>query len=176
MRILSPKEAMDSLLKLQDDKPDQLVLKTLMLTGMRSTELITLRAQDIDANGGNVKVTACKGSRDRIIPVPVDFARALKAHMDKHGAILGYWTHSVSAASLTARLRDVMARNLSLFPAGTHCHSLRAAFAILVYMQTKDILMIKDLLGHKALSSTEIYVRQANTFIRRPEVLKAFKT
>lgn len=46
-------------------------------------------------------------------------------------------------------------------------HTLRHTYATYMYKQTKDILLVKELLGHKSVVSTQIYTHIDNDVIRR---------
>lgn len=156
-------------------KPDYLVLEALIRTGVRSIEAARMTALDLDPVAGHLRVHAAKGSSNHTVPLPVGFAKRLHSHLTTHGHLLGYYTNTSSLVDRTRRLREVFDRNRSLFPPGTSLHSLRAAFAILIYTKTKDIMLTKDLLGHRSLNSTNAYVQIVRTFARRKDVLKSFK-
>ena len=40
-------------------------------------------------------------------------------------------------------------------------HSCRHFFALQVYLQKKDLILVKELLGHRSLNATEVYLRLA---------------
>jgi integrase len=154
---------------------DALVLETLIRTGVRSIEAVQMTANDLDPETGTLQVHAAKGSKDHLVPLPQTFAKRLHAHLTKYGTLIGYYTATKSLEDRTRRLRDIFARNRSLFPPNTSLHSLRAAFAILIYTKTRDIMLTKDMLGHRSLNSTDAYVQIVRTFARRKDILKSFK-
>lgn len=176
MTPINPSQAKALLAKLaliQDE--DSLILETLIRTGVRSIEAVRMTAGDLDHKGGTLMVHAAKGSLDHIVHLEPMFARRLYKHLSAHGHILGHLTESIAINSRTRRLREIFDRNRSLFPPKTSLHSLRAAFAILIYTKTKDIMLTKELLGHRSLNSTDAYVRTVRAFARRGDVLRSFK-
>lgn len=46
-------------------------------------------------------------------------------------------------------------------------HTLRHTFATIMYKQTKDILVVKELLGHRTVISTQIYTHVANDELKQ---------
>ena len=49
---------------------------------------------------------------------------------------------------------------------GYTTHTLRHTSATLIYKKTKDLLILKEFLGHNSLSATEIYLHTANDKIK----------
>lgn len=167
-------EVLATLRRLKDHR-DAIVLETLARTGMRSHEAATLTVQAVNLKSGYVQVTACKDSEDHIVPIPTEFAKRLYRHLSDYSHLMGHITDSTEVKSITARMRECLARNRSMFPPEFSLHDLRASFAVAVYVQTKDMLLVKQLLGHRSITSTEQYVRLATAATRRKEVLQALK-
>jgi integrase len=156
------------------DAADYLIFETLVRTGMRTEEAIRMKASYID-RAGTISVRACKGSDDHDVPVPVAFARRLAGHLHTHGTLLGHRCRDASVATAKAYLRALWGRKKVILgvPSEYSLHSLRGAFALLVYVDTKDILLIKELLGHREIKSTMAYVRMSQVHLNRKAILKA---
>ena len=70
------------------------------------------------------------------------------------------------------RLRSIFKRvrnAAGLAGSGYTPHSCRHYFALQIYLQKHDLLLVKCLLGHKSLNATEIYLRLAATSVVRDE-------
>lgn len=60
---------------------DMIIVKTLLYTGIRVSELIRLKIQDIDFNRCQLRIVASKGKKDRIVPFPKSFWETLALHV-----------------------------------------------------------------------------------------------
>ncbi|MGW8958142.1 tyrosine-type recombinase/integrase [Paenibacillus sp. NPDC055715] len=58
------------------------IVKTLMYTGIRVSELIHIKLTDIDLNYCQIRINKGKGSIDRIVPFPQTFKELLSMHVD----------------------------------------------------------------------------------------------
>jgi integrase/recombinase XerD len=69
-----------------------MIVKTLMYTGIRVSELINIRLADIDFHYCQVRINNGKGGKDRIVPFPQSFKELLAMHADamkkKHAVYL----------------------------------------------------------------------------------------
>jgi len=59
---------------------DMLMIKTLLYTGIRVSELIRLKLEDIDFDRCQIRIVAGKGKKDRIVPFPKSFKETLALH------------------------------------------------------------------------------------------------
>ncbi|GIQ62983.1 hypothetical protein PACILC2_15510 [Paenibacillus cisolokensis] len=59
-----------------------MIVKTLMYTGIRVSELINIRLADIDFHYYQVRINNGKGGKDRIVPFPQSFKELLAMHAD----------------------------------------------------------------------------------------------
>ena len=58
------------------------MIKTLLYTGVRVSELINIKIADIDLDHCQIKVVQCKGKKDRIVPFPNVFKEILAVHIE----------------------------------------------------------------------------------------------
>jgi integrase/recombinase XerD len=61
---------------------DMVLIKTLLYTGVRVSELINIRLEDLDFARCQIRINQGKGSKDRIVPFPVGFKEVLAMHVD----------------------------------------------------------------------------------------------
>jgi integrase/recombinase XerD len=168
MQHLTPNEYHTLLKALPNSKhPMAPLIELIARTGMRSHELLLHRPEHIDLKNGMILIKAAKGSKDRLVPAPKVWLKT----------IVGREISVTNGESLKRMLRDAWERiRLEVFGHGygaVTLHSLRASFAVALYQSTKDILLVQELLGHRALSSTMVYVRLVQGIERRGDVLKA---
>ncbi len=68
---------------------DVVLIKTLLYTGVRVSELVALRLEAVDLDRCQLRVTAGKGGKDRVVPFPAAFKETLALHaagMTRRGA------------------------------------------------------------------------------------------
>jgi len=143
---------------------DKAMLEVLYATGLRVTELVSLRIDQVSLTQGVVRVIG-KGNRERLVPLgetAVDTLQAfmslgrpelLKHHSDivfpsKRGTKMTrqtFW-HRIK---IYAKLADI---RVHLSP-----HTLRHAFATHLLNHGADLRVVQMLLGHSDLSTTQIY-------------------
>ena len=58
------------------------IVKTLIYTGARVSELISIKLSDVDLDNYQIRITKGKGGKDRIVPFPKAFVEVLAVHME----------------------------------------------------------------------------------------------
>jgi hypothetical protein len=61
---------------------DVVLIKTLMYTGVRVSELVAIRIADVDLDACRVRVMQGKGAKDRVVPFPESFKETLALHIE----------------------------------------------------------------------------------------------
>ena len=142
--------------------------------GLRVSEVLNLRVNDIDWISGRLVVKGGKGNKDRVLWLN---------ELDLE--ILGRWRgrRSVQAEILFTTLQGeklidryvrAMVKRLAKsagIAKDVHPHTLRHTFATDLYRETKNIRLTQKALGHSDLSTTMIY-----THIVDDELEDALKT
>lgn len=62
---------------------DVVIVKTFLYTGIRVSELIGIRLEDVDYERCQIRINAGKGGKDRIVPFPAGFKEVLAMHADR---------------------------------------------------------------------------------------------
>ena len=140
---------------------DRTVLRTAYALGLRVSELVALRLEDIDAARGVVVVRQGKGAKDRLVPLSSRLLQELRAYWQRHrprpwlfaGARPG--TH-LSVGAVQRMMRRV-AQRAGLGKA-ISLHTLRHSFAMHLLEAGCDLLTIQRVLGHKDLKTTARYL------------------
>jgi integrase/recombinase XerC len=141
---------------------DRAFLETLYSTGMRVSELTGLNLEDVDEISGTIIVRG-KGKRERLCPVGhtalVAVQRYMAARPKKLAAPAALFV-SQKRTRLTVRQVDRLlqryARQIAL-PMAISPHSLRHSFATHLLDRGADLRSVQELLGHRSLSTTQIY-------------------
>ena len=139
------------------------VLELLFATGLRVSELCSIRASDIDLKSGYVKVQG-KGAKERIVFISNQETllalRQYKVTFSPHIESTGWFFINRLGRRLTEQsVRDTILFYSKLAKISEHItpHMLRHSFATLMLEEDVDIRYIQSILGHSSISTTQIY-------------------
>ena len=151
---------------------DYAIVTLFLNTGMRLSELVGLNLQSLDRELNTVKVLG-KGRKERIIYLNAAAKNAvatyLKIRLDPK-----YIVTSDNALFLSKRQNRISAKTIQwmiykyldmagLGARGLSVHKLRHTAATLMYQSGKvDIRVLKEILGHEQLNTTQIYTHVVN--------------
>jgi len=146
---------------------ERAILETLYATGIRVSELIALRPEDVDVEERVVRVIQGKGSKDRNVPLTHSAAEAIAAYVQTRRQASSSWSQ---APQLFLRKKGALTRT-SIAQAVRRCavvarvkkivtpHVFRHTVATHLLRNGADIRHIQVLLGHASLQTTERYTR-----------------
>lgn len=142
---------------------DRALLETLYSCGIRVSELVGLDINDVDFISGVIKVLG-KGSKERLVPIGEPAVGAIRKYVDTRQPKKVREKDAVflnkSGRRLTARsVRRILDKYVRACSIAEHVspHSLRHSFATHLLDRGADLRSVQELLGHKNLSTTQIY-------------------
>jgi len=147
---------------------DRAILETFYSTGIRRGELMGLSLYDLDRERGTLMVRRGKNRKDRVVPIGEralawieKYLREVRPSLvlEPDASVLFL---SVSGEGLSGnRLSDSVHLYVEAAELGKHgsCHLFRHTMATLMLESGADIRYIQAMLGHAALSTTEIYTQ-----------------
>jgi site-specific recombinase XerD len=154
---------------------DDAVLELLYGSGLRVSEVCSLKAGDVDAKRQWLSVWG-KGSKERRVPLSAPAADALAAWLGGGRREL-LDTSSTSpptsdALFLNRRGRPLTPRDVRRIldhrsPVPTHPHALRHSFATHLLDGGADLRAVQELLGHADLATTQLYTHVSRERLRR---------
>ncbi|MBK8850230.1 MAG: tyrosine-type recombinase/integrase [Saprospiraceae bacterium] len=160
---------------------DKTILFLLYTTGMRRSELLQLRVEDLNVSRKEIRVLG-KGKKERIVPMPADSIRFLneylevrKEHFKDKEIEASYLLLSGKGKKLDPRtVYGIVNQYLKLAPSAEKKspHVLRHSFATHLLNNGADINAIKELLGHANLGATQVYTH--NSIERLKEIYQKF--
>lgn len=161
--LYAQKELAESEYQLRCCIRDIAVIELLFATGMRISELCSLKPSDIDFESSNILIYG-KGAKERIIQLGnQEVIAALVLYQEtfkKDIEVCGYFfvnrlQHKLSEQSV----RFMINHYAELAGISQHItpHMFRHSFATLLLEQDVDIRYIQRMLGHSSISTTEIY-------------------
>lgn len=152
---------------------DSLIIKLLYYTGMRRSELIDLKVDDLNSHSESLRVIG-KGVKERLIPLLPDLCPLIEEYLELRGQLD---VQDSSCFFLTSRGKKLypgfVYRVVDRFfekvspKLKTSPHILRHSFATHLLNRGADINAIKSLLGHQSLSSTQVYVHNDIASLRK---------
>lgn len=163
-------EPMDALLSAPDGATpaglrDRAVLELLYATGARVSEISGLDIGDLDLAGGRIRVMG-KGSKERDLPLHRQAVKAINEYLKSARPELSGPRQS-PALFLSVRgnrmssdaIRRMFKRHIEVAggDTGLSPHSMRHTFATHLLAAGADLRTVQELLGHVALSTTQIY-------------------
>jgi len=171
--------AIDSLLDAPNSstpvgKRDRAVLELLYATGMRVGELSSLNVASIDIHQSTVRVMG-KGGKERILPVHYTATNRLRVYLaEARPQLLRSPTDALFLSSRGNRFStDAIRRMLKHHISATGIdldispHTIRHTFATQLLDAGADLRTVQELLGHVALSTTQIYTHVGKGRLRR---------
>ncbi len=148
----------------RDKERDYAIITIFLNCGLRLSELCSLNYSDIKTDG-TMTVTG-KGNKERTIYLNEMCVNAVKEYMkvrpvdgvkDKHALFLSNRKSRISPKTVQHIVEKFIEKS-GLGDRGYSTHKLRHTAATLMYQKGGvDVLLIKDILGHENLATTEIY-------------------
>ena len=148
---------------------DRTMLEILYATGLRVSELVTLKQGNLNLNQGYIRVMG-KGNKERLVPMGSIAKRWLKRYLN--GPIIEILGERQSDYLFPTRTSESISRqafwqiikkysNKVSIDSDLSPHSLRHAFATHLINHGADLRVVQMLLGHSDLSTTQIYTHIA---------------
>jgi len=142
---------------------DRAILETLYSSGMRVSELVSMNISNIDFISGLVKVLG-KGRVERLTPIGEEAAKALRQYLNarsknKKDKIPAVFLNKSGQRITDRSIRRIVDKYISAAAIKEKIspHSLRHSFATHLLNKGADLRSVQELLGHKNLSTTQIY-------------------
>ena len=158
-------EILDESTRDKDGIRDRLIIEMLYATGVRVSELVNIKYNDIDFNNRRIRVCG-KGNKERIVYYGEYAEEVLKEYMNTHiKNDNGYVFINSKGGQLTTRgVRYIIDNIMNRLSVKVHVtpHVLRHTFATDMLNNGCDIKVVQELLGHASLQTTEVYTHVTN--------------
>lgn len=145
---------------------DKLIIETFYLTGMRLSELINIKIDDINLNRSELRVVG-KRKKERIIPISNYLSDSIKIYLPLRNQELIRKNETCSFLFFTEKGKQtypkliyrIVTKNIAYVSSNSkkNPHTLRHSFATLLLNHGANLNEIKEILGHSNLSATQIY-------------------
>jgi integrase/recombinase XerC len=144
---------------------DRAIFELLYATGMRVSEVSSLKLKDVEGSRGSLRITG-KGSKERTVFFGSSAASALHTYLQTRAELLPEGQHSEwiflnsHGKRLTeTRIRQILNQYLTKLGMQKKVspHAFRHSFATHLLNAGADLRWIQELLGHSSLSTTQKY-------------------
>jgi site-specific recombinase XerD len=155
-----------------DNERDFAIVMLFLQSGLRVSELVNLKLDDVDFESREITVRQGKGRKDRVVPLVGQALDALKAYLAVREVSPEYDNVFLARNKTSMDPRTVRYRIQKYYKeAGIRkkasVHTLRHTFATHQIHNGLKINQLKDVLGHKKMETTYKYVHLDRTNLRR---------
>jgi len=164
--VILSKEEIERLISSTKNMNHRLIIQIGYSAGLRISEIINLKWQDIDFDRNLIHLKRAKGKKDRIVMLSLKVKESLmNLTPNKEGYVFltnrdgKYIQRTIQKIIENAAIKAGIRKSISP-------HTLRHSFATHLLENGTDIRYIRDLLGHSDISTTLIYTKVSNKNIR----------
>ncbi len=157
------KDETQILFKTITNKKHKLMIQLLYSAGLRVSELVKLKVQDIDLQNNQGWVRKGKGNKDRLFVIAESIKQELKNHI---ATCTGSWLFKGQRLGTHLSVRSIQqilktARKNAKLNKNIHPHTLRHSFATHLIENGYAVAHVQSLLGHASAETTMVYVHLA---------------
>ena len=162
--IVLSRSEVKRILETPSNQKHKLLLSLSYGAGLRVSEVISLKVQDLDFDELTVRLKQAKGQKDRISVMPeslVSDLRNLVVGKSKNDPVFA----SERGGMLTTRTAQKVFENAlkdSGLKKDASFHSLRHSFATHLLENGTDVRFVQELLGHQNIRTTQVYTHVTN--------------
>lgn len=162
------KDEVKNLIDSTDTIKSRLIISLLYSTGLRVSEIVNLKVDDLAFGEKTGWVRKGKGSKDRLFVMSESLAQEIKEYLETRGKENKY---------IFSKEKPLTTRNVQKIVQGTTRraginkkvtpHTLRHSFATHLLEQGNDIRIIQAMLGHASLSTTQVYTHISSEQLKK---------
>ena len=147
---------------------DYSILLTLMDTGIRASELLSLTRTDLDLINGRIVIRKGKGNKFRIVFISATTRDSIQSYLNKRSDFLPQlWIGRTKSGLKYSGLREIMRRRAKDSNIKTpSLHGFRRYFALQMLRSGVDVFSLQKLMGHSDIQILRRYLKQTEEDIR----------
>lgn len=163
------KDEIKKLINATENPKHRLLMEFMYSAGLRVSECVSLKIDDLDLNEKMGKVMHGKGNKERYIILSDKLIQHLNNYLTMKKDNSDY-IFSIKSRPITIRQAQKVvkeaAKNAGI-KKRVFCHALRSSFATHLLEAGTDIRVIQELLGHSDLSTTQIYTKVSTQQLKK---------
>lgn len=149
---------------------DRAIYELMYATGMRVSEIVKLKVDEVDLEARKLLVRQGKWGKDRVVPlskVAVEFLRRyINARRVKSGCVFVCEKGPLTTAAVNHRFQK-WAQRTGVWKKGLSTHSIRHAVATHMLAGGADLRWVQELLGHESIETTVRYTHELTENLKR---------
>lgn len=160
---------------------DIILFKFMIQTGLRISEVVNLRNEDVDLSSGFIRVRNGKGNKERYVPIVNSLSEDLnkyneykikeKVTSDNYFFNLNHTDRGISRNNILVMLKKY-ATHAGLNPDVISPHVCRHTFATLMLYKGCDLYVVSKVMGHSSINTTMIYL--TNNRFRNKTIMEKY--
>lgn len=151
-------------LSTMQNKKHKAIIMLAFSVGLRVSEVINLKIEDVDSKRMIINVRQAKGSRDRVVPLSQNVLNMLREYFKEYKPIKylfnGQFELKYSATSCNQIVKQHLGENY-------HFHLLRHSSFTSMLESGVDLRIIQKIAGHRNVKTTEIYTHVSNQLLSK---------
>ena len=163
------KEEIRGMLDATENPKHKLLIAFLYSSGLRVSEAVNMKTDDLDLNERMGIVRAGKGKKDRNIILSESLVKDLKIYLgtrnDQNPYVFAVKDRHIAVRQAQRIVNDAAKR--AGIKKRVFCHALRSSFATHLLEAGTDIRVIQELLGHSNLATTQRYTKVSREQLRK---------
>jgi integrase/recombinase XerD len=162
------KAEVKNLIESTDTIKSRLIVSLLYSTGLRVSELVNLKVENLEFEDKTGWVRRGKGSKDRIFVMSESLSEEIKSYLDTRGKD-NIYVFSKEKALTTRNIQKIIqgTRKRANISKKVTPHTLRHSFATHLLEQGIDIRVIQAMLGHTSLNTTQVYTHISSEQLKK---------
>jgi site-specific recombinase XerD len=157
----------------ENDVRDYAIFLLLLATGLRLSEVVGINLRDVDLDGSTIRIRHGKGNKERTAYLTPPCCEAIRRYLEEYRAAIpeldtdALFVSKRFKTRLTGRSIEKAMQKYAIKAklGGKHYtpHKLRHTTASTLAKEGADSLIIKEILGHEDISTTQIYMHLDKT-------------
>ena len=144
-------EEFQRMIRATEKERDKLIIEFLFYTGVRVSELVSIKKENVLWNEGLIRVYG-KGGKERFVPVPQFLLEELKKYSERISGDRLFPLSTRQVERIVKKVAEKSGIKKKVTP-----HVLRHSLATTLLSRGVDIRYIQEILGHSSLSVTQVY-------------------
>ena len=153
-KVMKNSQVLDLFSKTKNPR-DKILLETIYYCGLRVSESLSLKKQDVDLKEKMIMVVSGKGNKDRLVPMPKPLLNDLSIWLTLQNLEDDERLFKITRMRVHQIIKEINPL--------IHAHTLRHSYGTQLYEKGVDLRSIAELMGHSEIETTKIYIHLSKT-------------
>ncbi|PIN80213.1 integrase [Candidatus Woesearchaeota archaeon CG10_big_fil_rev_8_21_14_0_10_30_7] len=165
--LVLSKEEILRMIDVTNNLKHKLMIELLYSSGLRVSELVKVKNEDINVEEKIIMIREGKGRKDRLVILSEKFLQDYKKFNQNNKYL--FYSERDCKKDVSIRTVQKIIKNAAKKACvrNVYCHALRASFATHLLENNTDIYSIQKLLGHSSVKTTQGYIRTKTDFLKK---------